>query len=349
MMQCPRCSFPLQELTANNVVVDACPRCAGAFYESLDATTGLDPNAEIKKLCAAGSAKVQKSSGLRCPRGHGPLIAYRCEAPDHERAVVEIDACQTCKGIWLDANEAHVLQKIALQSGQVSAGAGWYLLQLFTGLPLEVYHPVRRRPLMVWALIVSCIAVFVVELVWAGANQLPAFIHRYGMVPNEVLHGRQVWSLVTYAFLHGGFGHIFGNIVYLYIFGDNIEDRIGRLKFLVLYLVCGVVAGLAQFASGYNSEVPLVGASGAIAGMLGAYLVLFPRVRLFMVIFFVRFKISVWFYLGGWILMNVVMGSAQKLEGAGAAHGTAWWCHVGGFATGVLWALLFRKRILATT
>lgn len=347
-MQCPRCTFPLQTTQAGAVVVDACPRCHGAFYEHLDATSGLDPNLQIQKLCAAGSAKAQKKSGLVCPQGHGPLLAYRCEAPDHERHIVEIDVCQSCKGIWLDANEAHILAKIANQSAQVSSGLGWYLVQLFTGLPLEVYHPVKRRPLMVWTLIFACVAVFALELVWASADQLTAFVHTYGLVPDKVLHGRHLWSLVTYMFLHAGFGHIFGNLVFLYIFGDNIEDRIGRLKFLLLYLVCGVAGGAAHFAAGYNSVVPMVGASGAIAGILGAYLVLFPKVRLFMIVFFVRFKVSVWFYLGGWILMNLAMGSAAALQGSGAA-GVAWWAHIGGFGVGALWALLNRRRVLAST
>lgn len=346
-MQCPRCSAALVSAQAGTVVVDACTVCRGAWYEHKDATQGLDADAEIQKLVAAGSAKLKGQSGMRCPQGHGPLSTYRCEAPDQHRAKVEIDTCQKCKGVWLDADEAHVLQKVAAQSGDVKSGFGWYLLQLVSGIPLEVYNPVKRKPVALWLIILACIGVFGWELVLASRNHLEWFILNFGLVPNDLIHGKNLWSIVTHMFMHGGFAHIFGNLVYLYIFGDNIEDKIGRPKFVLLYFVCGLFAAAGQFAAGYNSTVPMVGASGAIAGILGAYLILFPKVRVFVVVFFIRFKISVWFYLGIWIGMNLLMGSAAALDGAEGAHGVAWWAHVGGFVAGALWAAVMRKRILA--
>lgn len=346
-MQCPRCRSPLVASPLGGITVDACGVCRGAFYEHSDAAA-LDPDAEIRKLVTAGSAKMKGKSTLPCPLGHGPLITYDCEAPDQHRAKVEIETCPTCKGIWLDAEEAHVLQKIAAQTGDAKSGVGWYLLQAFTGIPLEVYHPVKRRPVGVFLIILACIAVFGVELSYAAADGLEWFIRRFGLVPNEVMHGRQLWSIVSHMFMHGGFGHIFGNLVYLYIFGDNIEDKIGRIKFLILYFICGLFAAGAQIAAGYNSTVPMVGASGAIAGILGAYLILFPRVRVYVVVLLFRFKVSVWFYLGGWIAMNLLMGGAAALDGAEGAGGVAWWAHIGGFAAGGLWALVMRRRILAT-
>ena len=347
-VHCPRCTFALQSTTAaNNVIVDGCPRCGGAFYEQMDAITGLDPNAEIKKLCAAGTAKALPKSGLSCPQGHGPLLRYRCEAPDQQGVTVDIDVCQDCKGLWLDKDEGRALQTVAAQSAQVKSGVGWYLAQLFTGLPLEVYHPVRRRPVMVWSVIIACIVVFAVELWLAASDQLPALFATFGLIPNELLHGRQLWSAGTHMFLHGGGGHLFGNMAFLYIFGDNIEDRIGPRRFLLFYLLCGLAAGGAQFASGYNSEVPMVGASGAIAGMLGAYMVLFPRIKIYYIVFFIRLKLNVWFYLGGWIMTNLALGSMASFHGAGSSAGVAWWAHVGGFAAGALVGLVTRKSILA--
>lgn len=351
-MLCPRCQYTLVEAKvqiggAGSVGVDACARCHGAFYEHQEAVRGLDPDVEMKKLVAAGSAKMRSRSALPCPHGHGNLVTYRCEAPGELRQSVDVDVCVTCKGLWLDRDEARVLQVIADQSGDVRHGLGWYLLQVVSGLPLEVYHPVKRRPVVVWLLIVTCVLAFGWELVLAAQDRLALLIQQFGLVPHEVVRGRQLWSIVTHMFLHGGFGHIFGNMAYLYIFGDNIEDRIGRKKFLLLYLACGLAAGAAQVLAGVHSSAPCVGASGAIAGIMGAYLVLFPRVRIFFMVAVIRFKVSIWLYLGVWILMNLFMGSVAVLDGASAGGGVAWWAHIGGFAAGALWALVMRRRILA--
>ena len=234
-MVCPRCSAPLLQAKAGAVVVDACNVCRGAFYEHGEASKGLDPDAEFRALLGAGTARLKGKTNLLCPRGHGPLTAYLCTSPDvHQRASVEIDACVTCRGIWLDADEGQALQKIASQSGDTKSGIGWHLLQLFSGIPLEVYHPVQRRPVMVWLLIAACVGMFGYELFLASRNQLAWAIQNWGLVPNDIIHGRHLGSLVSHMFMHGGFGHIFGNLVYLYVFGDNIEDKIGRFKFLIL-------------------------------------------------------------------------------------------------------------------
>jgi membrane associated rhomboid family serine protease len=343
-MDCPRCRTPLIPHATDRVVVDACVSCRGAFYEHLDQKTGLDPDAELQKLMKNGVAKRKARSGLACPLGHGPLVAFDCTAPDGSGLHAEIDHCGVCKGMWLDDQEGQRVRVIADQGGEVPNGVGWYFFQLFSGLPLEVYHPVKRRPVVIWLLVAACIAAFVVELSYAGANALEPFIQRFGLVPKNVLHGYSLISVVTHMFLHGGFGHIFGNLAFLYIFGDNIEDRIGRMRFLLLYLACGLAAAAAQISADIGSTVPMVGASGAIAGILGAYLVLFPRVRVFVMFFLFRIKLPVWFYLGGWIAMNLLMGSVARLDGA--PGGVAWWAHVGGFFAGALWALVMRRRIL---
>lgn len=348
-MNCPRCSAALVQARSGAVVVDACPVCHGAFYEHGEASKGLDPDAELRALLSAGTATLKSKTGLLCPRGHGPLTAYVCRSPDvHRAASVEIDTCNQCRGIWLDNGEAQTLKQIAGQSGDTKSGLGWHLLQLFSGIPLEVYHPVQRRPVMVWLLIAACVGMFGYELFLASRNQLEWAIQNWGLVPNDLIHGRHLGSIVSHMFMHGGFGHIFGNLVYLYVFGDNIEDKIGRIKFLVLYFVCGLFAALGQFLSAIHSTIPMVGASGAIAGILGAYLVLFPRVRIYATLLVFRFKVSAWLYLGFWIATNLLMGSAAALDGAESAHGTAWWAHIGGFAAGALWALVMRRRVLAS-
>jgi membrane associated rhomboid family serine protease len=152
------------------------------------------------------------------------------------------------------------------------------------------------------------------------------------------------WEAVfTAMFLHGGWLHIAGNMLFLWIFGNNVEDSMGRPRFVLFYLLCGVLATLAQWATAMSSDVPNIGASGAIAGVLGGYLLLFPRARvttlLFLVVFFTWLKIPAWVVLGSWFLLQLVDSSV------GEAGGVAYFAHVGGFVSGLLLIRLFARRM----
>jgi membrane associated rhomboid family serine protease len=154
--------------------------------------------------------------------------------------------------------------------------------------------------------------------------------------------------LVTSMFLHGGWAHIAGNMLYLWVFGDNVEDSFGHLRFLVFYLICGVIAALTLTLFSPSSTVPTVGASGAIAGVLGAYFVMFPRSRivtlvpLFFIPWFVQIPALV--YLGFWFLMQLLNGGLELSARAGLAGGVAWWAHAGGFVAGIVLSVPFRNR-----
>jgi membrane associated rhomboid family serine protease len=194
-------------------------------------------------------------------------------------------------------------------------------------LPIEVYNPVRRKPVLIWTLVGLLPILFVASLVMIGAFGDQA-LRAVALVPALVPRG-YVHTFVTYAFFHGGVVHLLGNLYFLWIFGDNVEDRLGRARFAVLYLVTSVVGGIAHFAGNLGSSMPMVGASGAIAGLMGAYLVLFPRVKLWVVLFFVRFKVRAVWYLALWFGLQFL--SAVDKEGR-----VAWLAHVGGFAAGVV-------------
>jgi membrane associated rhomboid family serine protease len=153
--------------------------------------------------------------------------------------------------------------------------------------------------------------------------------------------GRQTINVFTSMFLHGSWLHLLGNMWFLWIFGNNIEDSMGHLRFVVFYLVCGLAAALAQVLAAPDSPIPMVGASGAISGVMGAYLVLFPRVRVYALIFLGFFFTSVgmpaWVMLGYWFLIQIVSG----LVSVGAEGGVAFWAHAGGFIAGVVSIKLF--------
>ncbi len=213
-------------------------------------------------------------------------------------------------------------------------------------IPLRDSVRPRSFPWMTWLIILANVAVFVVELALTPRG-LNRFFFQYGLVPAAV-HLRQTatWMpLLTSMFVHGGWLHILSNMWALYIFGDNVEDRLGPLRYLLFYLVAGVFAGLLSVWMAPASAVPMVGASGAIAGVLGAYLVLYPRGRVLTLvpIFLLPWLIEIpsVVYLGFWFVSQFFNGIAS-LGGGGLLGDVAWWAHVGGFAAGVLIMLLVR-------
>jgi membrane associated rhomboid family serine protease len=223
-------------------------------------------------------------------------------------------------------------------------------------IPLRDANPTRRTPIVTLALIVACTVVFAIELsVEASGGQaaLASFFDTWGAVPSRISGaldgtgdpGTAATGILASLFLHGGWEHLIGNMLFLWIFGNNIEDRLGRLPFVVFYLLGGVVAALAQVWIEPTSEIPLVGASGAIAATLGAYIVLYPRARIltlvFLGFFFQLIQVPALIVLALWFLLQLVDGIAT-LGAATAGGGVAFFAHIGGFVLGMLAGLAIR-------
>jgi membrane associated rhomboid family serine protease len=222
--------------------------------------------------------------------------------------------------------------------------------------PLRDENPSRSVPVFTRALIAINAAAFVYELVLGP--ELKSFMFAWGMVPARVTlalrYGEEpmtgpALTFISSMFLHGGWLHLIGNMWYLWIFGDNVEDRLGHWKFLAFYLLAGIVAALLQYALNPASQMPTVGASGAIAGVLGAYLVAFPRARVVtlvpLFVFFQVMALPAVVVLGFWFVIQFFNG-ALSLGFGGAGGGIAWWAHVGGFAFGIvaMWLLGLGRR-----
>ena len=209
-------------------------------------------------------------------------------------------------------------------------------------IPLRDIIPSRTTPVVTIGLIVLNIIVFLYEL--SLGRGVDAFMLYYGLVPAAFS-----WmNVFTSMFLHGGFLHVAGNMLYLWIFGDNVEDRMGHTRFLVFYLLCGVAAALAQTITSPDSVVPMVGASGAIAGVMGAYFVLYPRSRIVTLIplffFFQVVEVPAIFFLGIWFLMQFISGVGSIGAAIGRnTGGVAFWAHVAGFVAGITGVGLFRR------
>jgi membrane associated rhomboid family serine protease len=200
-------------------------------------------------------------------------------------------------------------------------------------------------------LIIANAAVFLYEV--KLGPMLREFLDAFGFVPARFLQWHDPLSpyrflpIFTAMFLHGGWAHILGNMLYLWVFGDNVEDRLGHGRFLVFYLMCGTAAFLVHSFFSPEAELPAIGASGAIAGVLGAYLVLFPRSRVMTLIpiFFIPWfvEIPAVVYLGFWFILQLFNGTLELSTEAGQMGGVAWWAHAGGFVTGIVLSFVFRK------
>lgn len=221
--------------------------------------------------------------------------------------------------------------------------------------PIRDNIPSERRPFMMWLIIAANAAVFLGQLT-LPRDAHDTFVTTYGLVPAGLtdpaiardagVPGLGFLPVFTSMFLHGSLLHIFANMWMLWIFGDNVEDRMGPVRFLVFYLLCGVGAAAAQWLSAPDSTIPMIGASGAIAGVLGGYFLLYPTARILMVvpIFFypIFFAIPAFFFAVYWFFVQVVSGAASLgLSGQG---GVAWWAHVGGFVAGLALVRLFATR-----
>lgn len=206
--------------------------------------------------------------------------------------------------------------------------------------PIRDHNPSEKTPIITYLLIAVNVIVFISYLpIQDDELRLAAFWRDWAMIPGQVADGRSSYTLLTSMFLHGGFMHIAGNMLFLWIFGDNLEEEMGHLGFLIFYLAAGLGAGLTQVISDPASQVPVVGASGAIAGVMGGYLLLFPRARVdvlfIFVIFFKIWPIPAWIVLSVWFALQLLNGFSVDPSGGGVAY----WAHAGGFLAGLILTL----------
>ncbi len=214
-------------------------------------------------------------------------------------------------------------------------------------IPLRDTQPSYSRPIVTSLLIAVNVAVFLHQITLDAYSQ-NYFIMHYGLVPR---HPRAT-ALLTSMFLHGGWLHIIGNMWFLWIFGDNVEDVLGHAKYLVFYLLCGVAAGLTQVLFSGGSSAPMVGASGAIAGVMGAYLVKFPHSRIISLVFIFFFvttiEIPAVLMLALWFLLQFFNGVGSVGYSHLSQGGTAWFAHVGGFIAGMILVVVMGSRQIYT-
>jgi len=225
--------------------------------------------------------------------------------------------------------------------------------------PLKTTEKVNSWPVVTWLLIALNVFVFTQQLTVQNPGE---FIRQWGLVPanyphlfsssahTDLMTASALLPFVTSMFLHGGLWHLLGNMLSLFVFGPNVEDRFGHIGFFTVYLACGLAAGITQIAFSAGADIPVVGASGAIAGVMGAFFVMYPKARVVSVIPIVVIplivRVPAFFYLLFWIGMNVInaLKEMQLSMNDTVSAGVAWWAHIGGFAIGMIYAGLLAKK-----
>lgn len=219
-------------------------------------------------------------------------------------------------------------------------------------IPLRDVNPSRGTATVNLAIIAVCVVVFIYEVILGhGVEQ---FLFAYGLIPAKLTQTEismhfsvveRALPLFTSMFLHGGWLHLVGNMWTLYIFGDNVESELGHLRYILFYILSGLIAAAIQVFTNFDSRIPTIGASGAVAGVMGAYFILYPHARILAFVpvffFFTLMEIPAYVFLGFWFVLQFFSGTFSLLSSARNVGGVAWWAHIGGFAGGILLLFLF--------
>jgi len=316
------------------LTLDTCPVCFGVWLDAGEidqlGDAEIDP-AFLKTL-------VGQSANRMCPRGHGFMNEHMLPGLLN----TPIDRCPKCKGLWLDGDERLTLARSTQREGQEDAavkiakrGLIW-AAQLLTHLPIEVDNPARGTPWAVYTLSALLVGMYLLSV------QGLLFAREWALVASHIAAAPlQFYTIGTHAFFHADWFHLLGNLYFLYVFGDNVEHMFGRRRFLLLYLGGALLGGLMQALLTRAADTPVIGASGAIAGVTAAYLWIYPRARLLQVIpiLFIQVKIPAWVYLGVWIGFQAIMAFFSD------AVQVAWFAHLGGFLYGLaLTPFVLRQR-----
>lgn len=219
-------------------------------------------------------------------------------------------------------------------------------------IPLKDVNPSVKVPFFTYILISFNVLIFIFEL--SLGENLVSFLKVFGVIPERFIHNflnypfdfSNYFPILTSLFLHGGFLHLLGNMLSLWIFGDNVEDKLGHFFYIIFYFLSGIGASIAHIIFNFSSQIPTIGASGAIAGVMGAYFYFFPRARVLTLIpifFFIQIvEIPAFIFLGLWFALQIFSGALSF--GVSSTGGVAWWAHIGGFIFGYLFALIFFRR-----
>ncbi len=324
----------MSPVRVGSVEVDACSRCGGLWFDQGELAQVVKES--VGSLPEGAPFGQQRpDGGLACPACSEPLGTYLFV--ETERQAFDVDLCQVCGGVWLDQGELERVQQSRARE-IVEANPGWrgWLFQFLLQLPVELNLPPLRFPLVSVALLLT--NALVMALLFAVTSPL-ALVQSFALYADRVGTGQWFLSLLTHQFLHGGLLHIALNMYFLYKLGDNVEDALGRGGYLLFYLIAGTAGGVAQTLMFPGDPTPVVGASGAISGVMAAYAVFYRKARLTWMLIVFQFRLPAPWWVLIWFALNLLGYLAGN-------KGIAWGAHLGGFAAGLVLALLLDSVVL---
>lgn len=315
---CPLCRHSMYITRFNNHEVDQCPKCAGIWFDRAEI------DAQFNKI-------ARRTTQRHCPCCHGRLL----EADLLNGHGVKVDICPDSHGAFVDYDEInHVKHSAVIQEAikqiELKPTTKAWLFQFFTLMPIEYNIQPKSKPAITYLLLVANVLFF---LLMIDAGFTSTLFQEWGFIPARLADIGQLYTLITSQFIHGGWAHLIGNMYFLYVIGDNIEDVLGKAKFITTYLALGVAGCLAHWAFNSTDFTPMVGASGAISGLFGMYIVLFRRAMLTQMFFVFQLKLPAWVYFAIWFGLNLL----GQLAGG---DGVAYMAHIGGFIAGAVFAWL---------
>lgn len=343
-LTCVCCSgYPLEPCVYESLHVGVCPRCGGLWCDAKQ----WDP-VRLGALPSGGASQTTDATFESGPRSCTQCRVTLSRVPVLEVVGLWLERCGTCGGVWFDKGEWEKLQALRTWESQLPGldrppNWGEWFVQMFLRLPIEFNIKPRRIPWMTLAIITICTVFNLLMMSPKYLNSLESL----AVDGSTVFNVDQWYTLITYQFLHDGWIHLAMNMYFLYVLGDNVEDVLGPGWFLVFYLLCGVAAAATQvLVSDALGLAPmyLVGASGSIAGVIAAYLVLFRRSQLTFMFLFWQRKFPAYVWITIWLLTQIAAG---WLDPDGQITGVAVWAHVGGFVAGLILILPFRRRLVA--
>jgi len=349
---CPRCGQrSLEVCSYEGKEVDICPKCAGLWCELRDWDSkvlgmypAVDAETEDSGLGTSGPTNAPTPRPHRrfdrlCPSCKRPLTPVRVGGAQG----CELDQCARCGGVWFDHDEwdhLECLQTFRAHQESLQRPTSWmeWAFQLILRLPIEFNVRVRRTPVVTAMMIGLCAIAFITQ--WrVGQDHWQVF----AATATRIWRGEGLYTLITSSFLHGNLLHLLGNMYFLYILGDNVEDALGRWRYTLLYFGSAVASDFMHIAIFPQSNAPLVGASGAVFGVMAAYLLLYPNARLTMMFVFWQVKVPFWAWMGLYLCIQA-LGAMVTIPGR--SEGIAYWGHLGEFFAGLLFVWPQRRTLI---
>jgi len=340
-LNCPKClNYKMEKIQKGKIIIDKCPYCHGYWFDAneIDYTIDLE-NKKFKRkgLTILNLGDFLGNSKWLCPRCNRKFDIYDM----HKETNIPIEVCGKCSGIFLERKyfeEVISLPKIENTREYIEDDKSLktWLFNVISGLPYEFNVKPDKFPIVTLSLIILNVFIFFVSI---ASGKYEIIVRNWALTYNDIFSFHGFITLFTSQFLHGGIFHLFSNMYFLYILGDNIEEIFGRYNFLAFYLICGVFSGFVQALASHGEMYYGLGASGAISGVMAAYVIFFRNAKLSMMLYFYQIKFKAYIWILIWIGNNL-LGIILKTKGVG------WYSHLSGLGIGIIISFFFYEKVI---